>query len=400
MLLACDPLASPVHLARCPEVRAVLEAVTHGWHWRQATPGLSPLLSCHRDPRGYRVEAPWLREPVLEPTPVSAACSLIVDLIRQLTDEQADMLYLHAGAVVLGGGAVVFPSGYRAGKSTLVVTLAALGHRVLADDVLGLVSAGDGLQAVAPGISPRLRLPLPPSLPPVAAALMRTADGPRDTWYRYVRLPAAQLAPVGAQSGIRAFVFLQRVSHGPASLQQVDPGQALQHLLHQNFARTAPAGRLLETFAGLVRARPCLALRYADVADAGALLARAFQGASPDAHCAPGLASLEAPARPVAADRGMAPTPTGRLAQAPGIALHTVGGEHFLAGVDGTGVFGLTGIGPVIWQCLGEPVTHEEIAAALEAAYPEVGAERIAADVGALLAALAARGLIRPAAAP
>jgi len=76
---------------------------------------------------------------------------------------------LHASAVMIGSGAVVFTGEAGAGKSTIAGAFAALGHRVLSDDLLPLVET-DGRILAHPSY-PRLTV-----WPDSAAALFGSLD--------------------------------------------------------------------------------------------------------------------------------------------------------------------------------------------------------------------------------
>ena len=69
---------------------------------------------------------------------------------------QRGFLVLHASAVSLGGGAVVFMAGKGAGKSTIAAALYARGHHLIADDVVAMTFSDAG-PVVVPGI-PLLKL--------------------------------------------------------------------------------------------------------------------------------------------------------------------------------------------------------------------------------------------------
>ena len=112
----------------------------------------------------------------------------------------------------MGGGLIVFPSTYRAGKSTLIAALAASGVRTHADDLMPLTQ-GEG---VALGINPRLRRPLPANAPDRLLMFVARHAGPRDRRYQYLDLPAPLLSPHGERRPIlRANLLFRGVEIGP-----------------------------------------------------------------------------------------------------------------------------------------------------------------------------------------
>jgi hypothetical protein len=70
---------------------------------------------------------------------------------------QRGFLVLHAGACVVGDGAVAFVGPSGAGKSTTVEAMRQAGYRILGDDLLILTMPEHGPPLVRPGI-PRIRL--------------------------------------------------------------------------------------------------------------------------------------------------------------------------------------------------------------------------------------------------
>lgn len=87
---------------------------------------------------------------------------------------QRGQLVLHASAVEIDGGAVLFLGGRGWGKSTMAAALHDQGHRVLCDDVVAMELSEGGVPTVSPGF-PQLKL-----WPDVVASLgMDPASLPR-----------------------------------------------------------------------------------------------------------------------------------------------------------------------------------------------------------------------------
>jgi hypothetical protein len=76
--------------------------------------------------------------------------------VLALALRQRGRLILHASAIAMDGGAVAFVGGSGFGKSTTAAAFHADGHRVVADDMLSVVTDGDA-PVVFPGF-PRLKL--------------------------------------------------------------------------------------------------------------------------------------------------------------------------------------------------------------------------------------------------
>ena len=392
MHLQINDLARPVAVDGAPEVIDVLAAITSGWTIRAVSGTAEPAIRVDRRRGRYGISAAGRRGELRQRTAVSAACSLVVDLIEATADARPDMLCLHAGAVRLGDGLVVFPSRRRAGKSTLIARLASLGAQVFADDVLPLVNRDGTVQAQAFGVASRLRLPLPATLP--ADFHRWTADhaGPADDWYRYITPAPGRLAPLGTEARIRAFVFLDRSDDdAPPSLHRTPRGAALEALLLQNFGIAASSSEILDRLAQLTTTAGCFVLRYGALDPAADLLFESFTtDATPVAG--PEIPLPLPPLDPRRTSGEMALD--GIFRQAPGLAVRTLHGRPFIGDDTNGAIFALDGIGGAIWALLEEPIGPAEIAAVLAEAFPAVPPATIQADVAAFLHDLRARRLV------
>lgn len=396
MHLLINDLARPIAVEGAMDVIALLEQITVGWTIRRTDGGEPPCLRLRRLADRWAIEGAARGHTLREPTALSAACSLVVDLAEALADERPDMLALHAGAVRLGGGLVVLPSRRRAGKSTLIARLASLGAAVFADDILPLVTRAGTLEARALGVASRLRLPLPASLPEAFLQYCAAEAGPGDRYYRYLRPGSGRLAPYGRAAPVKAFVFLDR---GPddaaATLHPAPKGAALEALLLQNFGLAASAGEILDRLVRLTEQAPAFVLRYGSLDPAAGLLLDAFARGLP----APTLLGREAllPLPPERRSRRPPCRLAGPLVCKPGIAVRPVHGRPFVTDDQGGAILKADGVAGLILELLEEPVTAAEISDALAAAFTETAPETIRADVERFLADLAAHRLLEPA---
>ncbi len=218
----------------------------------------------------------------------------MVDLIKAYIADHPSLLCLHCAAAAYERGLVLFPSGYRAGKSTRAVTLAAHGVRLFSDDVLPIETSDN--HGVAPGILPRLRLPLPASAPGSATYRMRRfvreRAGPKNARYLYVALSQDELAPLGATAPVRGIVTLQRDPAQRPELVETSKSEMVKAGIVQNFARKVPAAEIIEHVFAITRDARCFTLRYARAEETVPLLKAAF-----------GFAAAEKPASGVDARR-------------------------------------------------------------------------------------------------
>jgi hypothetical protein len=300
--------------------------------------------------------------------------------------------------VVIGGRLVVFPSGSRAGKSTLVARLAAAGCLVYGDDVLPLDETDE--LGLALGLAPRPRIPLPANASLAFRQFIEAHAGPADDRYLYLNLEDG-LAPRGATAPLGAIVLLDRQPSGPASLSHASRADTLKALIRQNFARSEPARALLDRLHRLMSRVPCLALRYSELDEAAELIRRTLSSWPP---------KLDSRLVPVRVDR-VPEQGDGAIEEAqelpslpvhqrwrrnPSIKLEVVDGEAFLAGPDDAAIHHLNAIGTGLWNLLGEGIDQIEAAAVLHGAFPEIDRGIIAGDVAGLFSALAEAGVIVP----
>lgn len=381
-------LGRVLRLSDCPEVLDALRAAMAGWPVEVIeAEGMAPPIRLGREGRGYRQRSPALPDGLFFSTPTEAACSLIADLVGEYFDRHPDSIGLHGGSVEVDGRLVIFPASHRAGKSTLTAAFAAAGFRVFGDDVLALTPEGEGM---ALGIAPRLRLPLPESFAPGFLDYAERHAGPADRRYRYVVPPRGRLASHGEVRPLGAVVLLARDEGVVApALSRLAPGEGLLRLLCENFAPEVASEALMERFLPLMGQTPCLLLRYSEPLAAARALGGALSGPLPAALPAASLV-----ARPTLSTGAL---PDGPWAPEQSVLDYPLDDELFLVEVASGAIHRLNPTGRLIWQLLRhEPLSPEELAELLGEHFglPWGG---VLEDVQALLAGLAAAGLVSPA---
>lgn len=390
LLLEFEGLSRRIVLLDCREVYACFPDVFRGWRIHEAGTAVQPpIMTLKGSAEGYTLETPWLAQPLVRRDKIDALCGFIAEFIRAYVNDDQQLLCLHGAAAEFPGKLVVFPNRYRAGKSVLSACLAAAGVRLFADDVLPIGGPDD--QGMAPGIVPRLRLPLPDNLAPATRDFLEARRGPSGKRYLYLDLAATELANHGTLAPIGGFVLLEREAGAELDLAPVDPGEMLRQVIWQNFARESPAPEILRRLERIVGRARCLRLRYDRADEAVALLKETFaswpaavenpEGAVQDA-LGPGPS---APARKV---------PAGCYLRNPEVTETKVGEEHFLADSKGAAIHNLNPVGSALWQLMAEPRTIDELVDPLHAAFPEVARTHIEQDVRALLKGLVAKRLV------
>jgi len=388
MLYAFKGLSRSVELPEGPVVE-VLSAVLHGWRFTplDEAGSLDPLIRLTGDKGRYRLESPWQEGPPRNRNAVDAVCAFIVDLVHAYVADTPSLLCLHCAAAEFGGRLVIFPGTYRAGKSTLMASLAAAGTRIHADDVIPINAHGD--LAVAPGIAPRLRLPLGAEASPALRRFVAAHRGPASSRYQYLALDASRLARHGDEAPIGAFVALDRQPGARTVLVPLSESEMLGKVILRNFARDVPASDILERLHALVANAPCFRLVYSDVDRAANLLRDVFSRWSE--HKRVGGTSA---APPVAVHPPVRDVASGHLARMPGVKEKAVGEELFLVDPADQTIHRLNAVGAALWRILAQPCCFDDAVEVLHQAFPNVKRARIQKDVQGLVAGLEKRGLL------
>ena len=278
-------LPQPVRFRGCSGLIAAIRSILRGWHVRDVNPATSPrpVIHVQRTRRGYRrvscrINRPSLIRPEIRQRLVHALCEFHFDFLEWYHHQHPKTLFVHGAAVMFGKRLVVFPALAKAGKSVLTVRLAMAGRRVFCDDVLPIDT--QHAHAMAIGIVPRLRPPLPRGSGAAFRRFVHERPGHGYGNRRYVGLNARELAPFGETAQIGAIVVLNRRTSGAASIRRIDPADAMEKILLQNFAREVPVPLILDTLGRIVDGATCWRLRYVKTDDAVALLDQAL-GAPP-----------------------------------------------------------------------------------------------------------------------
>ncbi|HSF93484.1 MAG TPA: PqqD family protein [Thermohalobaculum sp.] len=349
------------------------------------------IIRIERDSRGWASSVEEGQPAIQYRDAVAAACGIVAALYKQHTLIDRQSLILHAAGVRIGGGLVLITGPYRAGKTVVTTACAAAGLQVFSDDIIPLDPVS--LNAVAPGLAIRLRLPLPETLDPATRGFISAHSIAESARYVYVAPPPDRLATGGVQAPIHGVVTLRRIEHAPGDtppgLERLTPGDALAETIRRNFARETGAGRILDAFDSIVERSPCLALTYSRAEDAAAMLRRAFEGAMPEI---PQVATTTPPRRK--RSRRILTSGT-RLTRTPGVGVRERGEHAFLTDPQEFVIFNLNAVGLGVWRALEQPTSFEALTGLFAAAFPDQAPEDIAADLSAVLRDLAAARLVQ-----
>lgn len=390
-LIAFAPLIRPVaFLDGSERLLDQLAMIADGWSSSPAAQATGePLFTVCRSKGAFRIDAPWLDEPVIEPDAFRAAGNLAVDLAEAYLAENPALLSIHCAAALIGGRLMIFPSRSRAGKSMLSARLAAAGIPLFTDDLLVLTDPDDGL-GMSLGLTARLRLPLPDGARAEFRGFVEGHAGPSDSDYLYLAL-APELRPrFGRTAPIGAVVLLEREDAREAVIAPVSGGDGLQELILQNLSLGVGASDAVRRLRGLIERTPRFVLRYSDLDQACAQLLDRFGDWS--AVLAPAPSPQDKPGqgeRPVFDDDG----PPDYRARA-GVEVHMIDGGAFLVSGASDSIYRLDDISLGLWNLLREPTGIAEAVAILHGAFPDVERPVVDRDVRGFFAELAVRDLI------
>lgn len=385
-------VALHIALEAAPDVEVALGQALRDWppaEVPQAAPvGRQSLVQGHAG--GYRATSCHLGE-MLEGLGVAgAACAVIADLAQDYFETRPGSLALHCAAFRYAERLIAMTGPSRAGKSTLAARLTMEADmQVFCDDVLPLTKDNE---AIGLGIAPRLRLPLPDRCSPAFRAHVARHMGPRDDSYGYLCAPT--VAPHGALAPLSVLLILDRRSDAVARLHEVAEDEALHFLLSQNMSDLCTAEAAFDRLSDLLTGITCLRLVYSDLEDAVALIRRAFGGSAPLCPDIRGLPALPGPATATprhGAPHRAADIPWSRKAD---VIIQAKGQSAFLWQPGTQVIWHLNPLGLAVWTLLEIPGSARDVAMVLSEVFPDQDEQRLVADVGALLQALAEARLV------
>ena len=181
--------------------------------------------------------------------------NLIVGVVQLL---QPAIVFVHGGAVTIGGRGVLLTGRSGAGKSTTTAALAARGHPLLGDETVGLKADPPRLFAfrrtmkLRPGPRPRL---VEERLPNVRQGWRIDANGVTCAWVRpsdlFPGAPAEPVAPLTDVFFLRGFASRPRIEPFAPSLDDLDELRGLTMSLSAVVSWTLSPSRRLMRFAQL-----------------------------------------------------------------------------------------------------------------------------------------------------
>lgn len=380
-----------VELQNSPEIADALEVVLPDWGFIEVTDtpdDETPRATISKtDERTYQFLSWWGRRPLTKLGTAGAACGAVADMLQAFLDARPGVFGLHCGAVRIGEHLVAFTGRYRSGKTTLVTRLSAEpDFEIFCDDVLPIEPDGN---AMALGVQPRLRLPLPPKLPSDFYQFAEEKMTVRDKRYGFVLTP--NQAPKGRQAPLAALIVLSRTEEGPAQFHEIPTSEAAAYLIRQNIADPGEIEAHYDKIAAMAQGVSCLLLTYSDLEEAVALIRKAF--------CSENIPANDAsigPPRAREIDTPNAPPANleDRFRRGADIIERVIGANTFLWQMESRQFFNLNPVGGAVWALLEKPCTGSEIRNALAAVFTDVCSHTIETDLALLLGQMQQRGVV------
>lgn len=267
----------PFSMVDCDELTPVIESLLPDWGLTLYQGLDAPIvdISLRRGSKGFIRESKWLgKKRRTFSDPVAAVCDLIVDLVHAYVEDHPHLLCLHSAAVEVNGNLILFPSTYRAGKSTLTAKLVSCGGRAFTDDVVPIDKVTG--EAIALGVPTRLRLPIPENSDIEFRQFVENQAGPKSKRYLYLERDTDSLAYFAERKAINSIVVLQRTEGVTPRLVEANKGEILRDLILRNFARQGMAIEILDLLQGLVEEKRCYRMEYDTLEQASNLLMNTF----------------------------------------------------------------------------------------------------------------------------
>lgn len=246
------------------DVEDALPWVLSGWENRTAYDAATPEIAVTVDGEHYVVRSARIENGSIRTNSrILAATILASALTVCYVARRFDFVQLHAAANIIGDRAVLLVAPSRGGKSSLSITLASRGHRLVTDDRLALrVNRAGGTEALTLGVAPKLRLPLPLNGNAALGAFAERHAGAMESEIMFLDLPHDVMLPPAELVRVGAFVILDRGDHPTIAMEEPDKADVMRSLLAETQAPHLEARELVERARQIVAAVPGYRLKY------------------------------------------------------------------------------------------------------------------------------------------
>jgi len=262
---------------------ALLARLAPGW---PSAPGRAPVrasVEVTRAGRRFRIETSAYAAPDYGFTRyLPAANGTLGVLIGSYIAADPETIGLHAAALAFGGRAAALLGDSFAGKSTLALTLAAVGGRLLADDRLA-VRLQEPPVVFGFGTAAKLRLPYPAWASARFRAMVVRHGACLAANLLALDLTASRSCGFAEAVLLSAlFVLARDPAHvGPPATERLGRPEIMHRLIQQMFAPHLPPSAVLAAARKLAEAAPAYRLRYREASAVPALLRRCLAEGQP-----------------------------------------------------------------------------------------------------------------------
>lgn len=208
--------------------------------------------------------------------PYDAANGLAGALISVHVARDPSAICLHAGAAKVDDGLVIVIGDSFAGKSSVALHLAVLGHRFFGDDQIAVTLGADAVGTCL-GLMPKVRLPLPEDCGDAFREFVEGYSAMQGDDMAYLKLWEGEAGDFGETAPISALVFLDRVAEGDAVLEPASSAELVRNMVSTAFAPHIASGDLLAGLTLLAAGTEPYHLRFSSSREAAALLSHKFR---------------------------------------------------------------------------------------------------------------------------
>lgn len=208
--------------------------------------------------------------------PYDAANGLAGALISVHVARDPNAICLDAGAARIDEGLVIVIGDSFAGKSSVALHLAVLGHRFFGDDQIA-VTLGPDAMGTCLGLMPKVRLPLPEDCGDAFREFVEGYSSMQGDDMAYLKLWEGEAGDFGETAPISALVFLDRVAEGDAVLKPASASDLVKNMVSTAFAPHIASADLLAGLTQLAAGTASYHLRFSSSREAAGLLSREFR---------------------------------------------------------------------------------------------------------------------------
>ena len=208
--------------------------------------------------------------------PYDAANGLAGGLISVHVARNPKMVCINASAARIGGSLVIVIGDSFAGKSSVALHLAVLGHRFFGHDQIA-VTLDQAPVGTCLGLMPQVRLPLPSDCGDAFREFVEGYSAMQGEDMAYLKLWDGEAGGFGEIAPIGTLVLLDRRHSGTAELRPASRLELVRKMVSTAFAPHIPSVELLDGLTHLADSAGAYHLKFSSSREAAALLSGSFR---------------------------------------------------------------------------------------------------------------------------